>query len=141
MTKNIKITLGLIYLLCLGLILYGFFVFVDVSQLNDYTYIRDKTRFLINLRDQNFIIFSILSLLFIIIWILLLGFASPIALVAGFIYGKLFGTLISVFGFTIGCSLLYLFANSFFKNFYKKNWLQKYLNLKNYLAKMNFFIS
>ena len=114
MTKNIKITLGLIYLLCLGLILYGFFVFVDVSQLNDYTYIRDKTRFLINLRDQNFIIFSILSLLFIIIWILLLGFASPIALVAGFIYGKLFGTLISVFGFTIGCSLLYLFANSFF---------------------------
>ena len=120
MTKNIKITLGLIYLLCLGLILYGFFVFVDVSQLNDYTYIRDKTRFLINLRDQNFIIFSILSLLFIIIWILLLGFASPIALVAGFIYGKLFGTLISVFGFTIGCSLLYLFANSFFKELLQK---------------------
>ncbi len=139
MTKNIKITLGLIYLLCLGLILYGFFVFVDVSQLNDYTYIRDKTRFLINLRDQNFIIFSILSLLFIIIWILLLGFASPIALVAGFIYGKLFGTLISVFGFTIGCSLLYLFANSFFKELLQKKLAPKIFKFKELFSKNEFF--
>lgn len=139
MTKNIKITLGLIYLLCLGLILYGFFVFVDVGQLNDYTYIRDKTRFLINLRDQNFIIFSILSLLFIIIWILLLGFASPIALVAGFIYGKLFGTLISVFGFTIGCSLLYLFANSFFKELLQKKLAPKIFKFKELFSKNEFF--
>ena len=53
MTKNIKIAVGLIYILSLGLILYGFFMFVDVTQLNDYKYIKDKTQFLIALKDQN----------------------------------------------------------------------------------------
>ena len=71
MTKNIKITLGLIYLLCLSLILYGFFIFVDVTQLNDYSYIRDKTQFLIDIRDQNQILLQFLFFLFSIIWILL----------------------------------------------------------------------
>ena len=111
MTKNIKITLGLIYLLCLGVILYGFFLFVDVTQLNNYSYIRDKTQFLIEVRDNNIVSFTIAFALFVIIWILLLGFASPIALIACFLFGKFFGTLISVFSFTIGCTILYVFAN------------------------------
>ena len=78
MTKNIKIAVGLIYILSLGLILYGFFMFVDVTQLNDYKYIRDKTQFLIAIKDQNSFWFTILFFLFTIIWILLLGFATPI---------------------------------------------------------------
>ena len=96
MSKNIKIAVGLIYILCLSLILYGFFIFVDVTQLNDYIYIRDKTQFLIEIRDQNLFLFTILFFLFSILWILLLGFASPIALIAGFLFGKIYGTLISV---------------------------------------------
>ena len=114
MTKNIKIALGLIYILCLSLILYGFFIFVDVTQLNNYGYIRDKTQFLIEIRDQNLVWFTTLFFLFLILWILLLGFATPMALVAGFLFGKIYGTLISVFGFTIGCTLLYIFANQYF---------------------------
>ena len=54
--------------------------------------------------------------LFAIIWILLLGFATPISLIAGFIFGKFYGTLISVFAFTIGCTLLYFLANQYFKD-------------------------
>ncbi len=46
------------------------------------------------------------------------------------IYGKLFGTLISVFGFTIGCSLLYLFANSFFKELLQKKLAPKIYKFK-----------
>ena len=117
MSKNIKIAVGLIYILSLSLILYGFLIFVDVTQLNDYIYIRDKTQFLIEIRDQNRFLFTILFFLFSILWILLLGFASPIALIAGFLFGKIYGTLISVFGFTLGCTLLYIFANQYFKNF------------------------
>ena len=117
MTKNIKIAVGLIYILCLGLILYGFFIFVDVTQLNDYSYIRDKTQFLIAIKDQNPIWFTILFFLFCIIWILLLGFATPISLIAGFLFGKFYGTLVSVLGFTIGCTLLYILANQYFKDF------------------------
>lgn len=117
MTKNVKIAVGLIYILCLGLILYGFFIFVDVTQLNDYRYIRDKTQFLIEVKDNNPFLFTLLFFLFAIIWILLLGFATPISLIAGFIFGKFYGTLISVFGFTIGCTLLYFLANQYFKDF------------------------
>ncbi len=116
MTQNIKIAVGLIYILCLGLILYGFFNFIDITQLNNYSYIRDKTQFLIAIKDQNPIWFIILFFLFCILWILLLGFATPISLIAGFIFGKVYGTLISVFGFTIGCTLLYILANQYFKD-------------------------
>ena len=115
MTKNVKIAVGLIYILCLGLILYGFFIFVDVTQLNDYSYIRDKTQFLFKIKDQNPFWFSLLFFLFTIIWILLLGFATPISIIAGFLFGKFYGTLISVFGFTLGCTLLYILANQYFK--------------------------
>ena len=116
MTKNIKIAVGLVYILCLSLILYGFFIFVDVTQLNNYSYIRDKTQFLIEIRDRNLFWFGFLFFLFSIIWILLLGFATPLAIVAGFLFGKLYGTIISVFGFTLGCTFLYIFANQYFKD-------------------------
>ena len=116
MSKNIKIAVGLIYILCLGLLLYGFFNFADITQLNNYSYIRDKTQFLMAIKDQNQFWFTILFFLFCIIWILLLGFATPISLIAGFLFGKLYGTLISVFAFTIGCTLLYYLANQYFKS-------------------------
>ena len=140
MSKNIKIAVGLVYILCLSLILYGFFIFVDVTRLNDYEYIRDKTQFLIEIRDHNFFWFTILFFLFAIIWILLLGFATPIALVAGFLFGKIYGTVISVSGFTIGCTLLYFLLTNILKISYWKNSQKKYLNLKNCLIKMNFII-
>ncbi len=139
MTKNIKITLGLIYLLCLCLILYGFFIFVDVSQLNNYSYIRDKTQFLIDVRDQNLILFTIAYVFFVIIWILLLGFASPIALVTGFLFGKFFGTIISVLSFTFGCTLLYLFANQFFKDYITDKFLTKITKFKELFNKNEFY--
>ena len=139
MTKNIKIALGLIYILCLSLILYGFFIFVDVTQLNNYGYIRDKTQFLIEIRDQNLVWFTTLFFLFLILWILLLGFATPMALVAGFLFGKIYGTLISVFGFTIGCTLLYIFANQYFKSLILEKLSKRISKFKEILNKNEFF--
>ena len=139
MTKNTKITVGLVDILCLGLILYGFFSFVDVTQLNDYTYIRDKTQFLIEIREQNLFWFSTIFFLFSIVWILLLGFATPVALVAGFLFGKIYGTLISVFGFTLGCTLLYIFANQYFKSFILEKLSKKIFKFKKIFNKNEFF--
>ncbi len=139
MTKNIKITVGLIYILCLSLILYGFLIFIDVTQLNNYSYIRDKTQFLIEIRDKNLFWFSILFFLFSIIWILLLGFATPISLIAGFLFGKVYGTLISVFGFTIGCTVLYVFANQYFKNLIMERLSKKISKFKEIFNKNEFF--
>ncbi len=138
MTKNVKIAVGLIYILCLGLILYGFFNFVDVTRLNDYSYIREKTQFLISIKDQNPIWFAILFILFCVLWILLLGFATPISLVAGFLFGKAYGTLVSVFGFTLGCTLLYLLANQYFKDFILEKLSNKISKFKHMFNKNEF---
>ena len=139
MTKNIKIAVGIIYILCLSLILYGFFIFIDVTQLNNYSYIRDKTQFLIEIRDKNVFWFATIFFLFSIIWILLLGFATPIALVAGFLFGKIYGTLISVFGFTIGCTILYIFANQYFKDIILEKLSKKISKFKEIFNKNEFF--
>ena len=139
MNKNIKIAVGLIYFICLSLILYGFFIFIDVTQLNDYSYIRDKTQFLIEIRDQNFFWFTTLFFLFSVIWILLLGFATPFALVAGFLFGKIYGTLISVIGFTIGCTFLYLLANQYFKSIILEKLSERISKFKEIFNKNEFF--
>ena len=139
MTKNIKIAGGIVYILCLGLILCGFFIFIDISQLNNYSYIRDKTQFLIAVRDQNLLLFSTLFFLFSIIWILLLGFATPLAIVAGFLFGKLYGTIISVFGFTLGCTFLYIFANQYFKDLILEKLSKRISKFKETFNKNEFF--
>ena len=139
MTKNIKIAVGLVYILCLSLILYGFFILVDVTQLNNYSYIRDKTQFLIEIRDKNLFWFGLLFFLFSIIWILLLGFATPLAIVAGFLFGKLYGTIISVFGFTLGCTLLYIFANQYFKDLILEKLSKRISKFKETFNKNEFF--
>ena len=139
MSKNIKITVGLIYLLCLALILYGFFNFVDVTQLNNYSYIRDKTQFLIEIRDKNLFWFTALFFLFAVIWILLLGFASPVSLIAGFLFGKIYGTIISVFGFTFGCTLLYILANQYFKSLILEKLSKRMSNFKDLFNNNEFF--
>ena len=51
-------------------------------------------------------------MLFTIIWVLALGFGSPIALVAGFIFGKWLGIFL-ILGMTLGATGLYTFANFF----------------------------
>ena len=139
MNKNLKIILGVIYLICLSLILFAFFKFVDVTQITDYSYIRDNTKVLIGLKNQNIAFFAIIFLIFCIIWILLLGFGSPIALISGFIFGKITGTLITVFGFTIGATLLYFLSQLYLKETILKYLPKKAIKLKNIFNKNEFF--
>ena len=92
MTKNIKIAIGLIYILCLSLILYGFFIFIDVTQLNDYVYIRDKTQFLIEIGSKFIVVYNLVFFIFNYMDITF-RFCTPISLIAGFLFGK-FGTVL-----------------------------------------------
>ena len=120
MNKKVKLIIGIIYLTCFGLLLYGFFTFFDVGQLTSFSYIKENTKILIELKNQNLIIFSVIFFIFSIIWILLLGFASPLALASGFIFGKYFGTLISVISFSIGCTILYMLVYLYFREIFLK---------------------
>ena len=78
--------------------------------------IRENRDTLEQVKNSNIFISSILFLLGTIIWVLLLGFGSPVFLVGGFIFGKWLGTLIIVFGLSIGATFLYIFGNYFLKD-------------------------
>lgn len=127
MNKNQKVLLGTVYLICLGLILYVFFNFFDFKQINDYFYIKEKTEVLIDFKNKNLYFSIFLSILFCIIWVLLLGFATPLALILGFIFGKYVGTLISIFSFTVGCTLLYILVRLYFRDLVLKYLTKKTL--------------
>ena len=60
---------------------------------------------------------------------MLLGFGSPVFLIGGFIFGKWIGTILIVFGLSIGATLLYISANYFFKDLIKKKFSSKFSNL------------
>ena len=89
MNKIFKVSIGIIYLVCLSILLYLFFANFDITRINDYSYIKEKSEILIKLKNDNIIIFPLIFFIFSVIWILLLGFASPLALVSGFVFGKL----------------------------------------------------
>ena len=135
MSRIQKVLLAIVYLICLVLILYIFFNFFDFRQLNDYSYIKDRTEILINFKNKNFYLFVFLGIIFSIIWILLLGFATPLAIIAGFIFGKYVGTVITIFSFTIGCTLLYMFANFYFKDIVLKHLSKKLEKFKHFFKK------
>ena len=54
------------------------------------------------------------------------GFGSPVALLAGFIFGKWLGVIIVIFGLSIGATLLYIFGNYFLKELIKDKFLDKF---------------
>ena len=57
-----------------------------------------------------FLIFFIFS----IIWVVLLGFGSPILLLSGILFGKWVGTIISTISISVGALSLYIIASYFF---------------------------
>ena len=117
MSQNLKITIAIVYSICLAILLYVVFVNIEISSLNDYSYIRENSEELIKFKNDNKNLFIIIFFLFSILWVFFLGFGSPIAIISGFIFGKWLGTIISVLSFTIGSSLLYILVQIYFSQF------------------------
>ena len=118
--KKIKIFLGSAYILIVSIFLWFFFSNFSFQDFSSYELIRDNRDTLEQVKNSNIFISSVLFLLGTIIWVLLLGFGSPVFLVGGFIFGKWLGTLITVFGLSIGATFLYMFANHFLKDSFVK---------------------
>ena len=96
-TKNIKIVIGISYILIILIFLWFFFQNFSIQDFSNYEIIKKNKDNLLELRDLNLFISSILFLLGAIIWTLLLGFGTPVFLIGGFIFGKWLGTLLIVF--------------------------------------------
>jgi|TARA_B110000444_G_scaffold245332_1_gene265673 uncharacterized membrane protein YdjX (TVP38/TMEM64 family) len=139
MNINLKVSLGVIYILCLGLLCLFIFNYLDIKDLTSYSYLKESSRMLIDFKNSNFTLFIILFFIFSAIWVLMLGFGSPVAILAGFIFGKWLGTFISVISFTIGASLLYFLARYYFSSFIKKHLSKKINKYTNLFNKNDFF--
>ena len=127
--KKIKIFLGSAYILIVSIFLWFFFSKFSFQDFSSYELIRDNRDTLEQVKNSNIFISSILFLLGTIIWVLLLGFGSPVFLVGGFIFGKWLGTLIIVFGLSIGATFLYMFANYFLKDLVEEKFSSRFNNL------------
>ncbi len=137
-TKNIKIILGISYILIISIFLWFFFQNFSIQDFTSYELINANRESLEGIKNNNIILSSILFFFGTIIWVLLLGFGSPIFLVGGFIFGKWLGTLLVVFGLSIGATLLYTFANFFFKDIVKEKFSSRFNNLTKQFKKNEF---
>ena len=136
--KNIKIVLGISYILVISIFLWFFFQNFSIQDFTSYELIKANRETLESIKNNNIFISSLLFFLGTIIWVLLLGFGSPIFLVGGFIFGKWLGTLLVVFGLSTGATLLYIIANFFFKDVIKEKFSNRFNNLTERFKKNEF---
>ena len=132
MNMNLKLILAIIYILCLCIVLFIVFNYLDFKELTNYSYIKDSTKLLSDYKNNHIIFFTLIFAIFSICWILLLGFGTPIAIISGFLFGKWIGTFIVILTFTIGSSLLYILAQFYFRDFIIRHFskkIEKYKNL------------
>ena len=92
MTKlsKLKIILGLIYLLIVGLVTFLFFHYEVYNYVNS-DFIKNDRKVVLNYVNENIFLSSFLFFLFCTIWFFLLGFGFPVVIAAGFIFGTILG--------------------------------------------------
>ncbi len=121
MSKKLKFFFGVSYLIILVIFLYFIFSQVEISKLNDFLYYKEIQITLENYIGSDLFFNLVLFFIFSVVWILLLGFGSPLLIISGVLFGKWVGTLVSVISISIGALLLYILAGFFFKDLiYKK---------------------
>ena len=128
-TRNIKIIIGITYILIISIFLWFFFQNFTIQDFTSYQLIKENRETLEIIKNKNIILSSFLFFIGTVIWVLLLGFGSPIFLVGGFIFGKWLGTFLVVFGLSSGATLLYIFANFFLKDIIKEKFSARFSNL------------
>ncbi len=120
MSKNLKIFLGISYLIILFTFLYFIFTMIEISKLNDFYYYKDLQKDLSNYISENTIANIIYFFIFAVLWVALLGFGSPLLIISGILFGQWIGTLVSVISISIGALILYSIGNFFFRDLVKR---------------------
>ena len=124
--KKIKIFLGSTYVLIILSFLWVFFDNFSLSEISSYEFIKNNNDYFNQIKNRNFFLISLVFFIFTILWVLLLGFGSPIVLLSGFIFGKWIGFIYAVLGLSIGATMLYVFANYFLKDLVEEKFSKKF---------------
>ena len=136
--KKIKIILGLIYFVILSSFLILLFSKFSLQEITSYDFIKNNRDYFFNLKDSNLVLLSLFFVLGSILWVFLLGFGSPLALIGGFIFGKWLGISLLIVGMSFGATLLYIFGNYFLKDLIKEKFSKKFKVLENKFKKSEF---
>ena len=125
-SSNFKIYLGSVYLIVLFTAIYFFWSNFDLKDLTSYEIIKENRETILEYKDNNIFF---LTIIFFIITIFLNLLLTPMlipTLIIGFIFGKWLGTLILIFGNTLGGFLLYRLAKTFFSDLIEKKFRTKF---------------
>lgn len=137
-SKKIRLILGIIYIIVLSTFLFFLFKNFSIQDFRSFEIIKSNRNMLEDLKTQNIILSALIFFLFTILWVLMLGFGSPIFLIGGFIFGKWVGTLIVLFGLCLGATILYFIANFFLKDFIYQKFESKFSYLTSKFKKNEF---
>ena len=134
-SSNLKFIVGTIYLVLIATGLYFLFSAIDIKDLMSYEFIRLNKDIILKYKSENFLFLATVFFVFSIIWVLLLGFAMPLLVFSGFIFGKWWGILIVLTSTTIGATLLYSLVGFFFRDLIKQKLAPKFSKLKEFYIK------
>jgi len=132
---NLKLILGITYLCLISFGLYFLFSVVDIKNLMSYDFIKLNKDIILKYKNENFLFLTIIFFIFSIVWVLLLGFAMPLLIFSGFVFGKWWGILIVLTSTTIGATLLYFLAGLFFRDIIQEKFAPKFSKLKKFFNK------
>jgi uncharacterized membrane protein YdjX (TVP38/TMEM64 family) len=136
--KKLKIYIGIFYLILVSAFLIFLFSHFSYEEITTYKFIQSNNKYFVDLKENNLILVSIGFLLITIIWVLMLGFGSPVGLIAGFVFGKFLGTFLVVLGCTIGATILYIFGSFFLKEFIEEKFSTRFKKLESKFKKKEF---
>jgi uncharacterized membrane protein YdjX (TVP38/TMEM64 family) len=125
-SSNFKIYLGSAYLVVLLTGFYFLFSNFNISDLASYEFIRENKDLILKYKENNIYFLTIIFFIIIVLLNLLLTPMLLPTLVIGFIFGKWLGTLMLVFGNTLGGLLLYLLAKTFFSDLIEKKFATRF---------------
>jgi len=134
-TLNLKLIIGITYLSIISAGLYFLFSAIDIKDLMSYEFIRLNKDVILKYKNENFLFLTTIFFIFSIVWVLLLGFAMPLLIFSGFVFGKWWGILIVLTATTIGAALLYLLVGFFFREAIKVKLAPKFSKLKEFFVK------
>ena len=132
---NFKLILGITYLVILSIGLYFLFSTVHLKDLMSYEFIRLNKDIILKYKNENFLFLTVVFFIFCIVWVLLLGFVTPLLIFAGFVFGKWWGIFIALTSTTLGATLLYILVSFFFRDSIKERLAPKFSKLKEFFAK------
>ena len=132
---NPKLIVGAVYLSIISIGLYYLFSAVDIKDLMSYEFIKQNKDVILKYKNENFLFLTSIFFIFSIVWVLLLGFATPLLIFSGFVFGKWWGIAIVLTSTTIGATLLYLLVGFFFRETIKNKLAPKFSKLKEFFNK------